>query len=216
MAIGDPEGIPFIHPQSPIGMIGGLVLIMRERFSPMNKMPWCFNNDPNVDTIHIYPQFDRASEARNLCPRIVVAKGPTAYQRTAVGDTDQNQAKILERGVKYSYQQSETSWSLECIAGEPGESMAIGDFVGQTVTDAASILERAFTIRRFSPVLVQQTRQYDTDKKKWITEVEFRTNAEHRWVVVPAATIVRRYQSELKLRQESGLFITKLMNNQLS
>lgn len=216
MTIGDRDAVPFIHNQSPLGLIGAFTLILRERFSPKNRMPWCFTDNPGTDTIHIYPQFDQGSEAKNLAPRIVVAKGPTVYQRVSVGDLDQNQPGLMNRGIRYGHQLSEVSWSLECIAENMGESSTIGDYVGSTITDAAPILEKAFHIRRIGVVIVQQTKQYDTDKKKWITEVEFRTNGEHRWVTMPAATVLRRYESEIKLRQEATIFISKFMNNEVA
>lgn len=210
-----PDVIPFVHNQSPLGLIGAFMLILGERFSPMNKAPWCYTGDPNVDTVHIYPQFDVKSEAANLNPRIVIAKGPTVYQRMSLGDLDQNQVRLLEQGIRYGHQLSETSWSISCISSAIGESAAIADYVSVLLADTAPILEEAFTLRRISTVLCQGTRQYDTDTKKWITEVEFRTHGEHRWRTVPAAGALRKYKTTLELKSQAIEYATQLIINRV-
>jgi hypothetical protein len=198
---------PFIHKQSSLALIAAFVIVLRERFSPTNDTPWVWTGDPNTSSIYIYSQYDRASEAANLSPKVVVNRGPFANQRVALGDMDQAQPALLRRGGKYFHQLATCSFSIECIAESNGESDIIADWVQAAIAGAEELIAKNFTLRQISPLLMQPTQPYDTDKEKWVTEIEFRVDLERRWFTLPNALILRKYTTEISLEDSVGALV---------
>lgn len=199
-----PPGIqelpPFIHNHSPLGMIGAFTIVLRERFDPLQHLPWCWTGDPNTSTVYIYAMFDKAaSESTDLVPRIIIRKGPTAHKRVSIGDLDQYQPGLLSKGATYYYQQADVSIGIECIGKTLGESAMIADIAQMAISGGQKIIERDFNIRSVSPLLVQTTRRWEEDDTKFLTEVQFRANIENRWFVAPGAEIIERYNAKLSL-----------------
>lgn len=193
---------PFIHNQSTLALIAAFVLVLRERFSETNDTPWVWTGDPNTSSIFIYSQYDRASEAANLVPKIVVKRGPQANQRVSVGDLDQSQPALLRRGGKYFHQLAQCSFAVECITENNGEADYLADLVQAAISGAEELIAKNFTLRQISPLLTQPVQPYDTDKEKWVTEIEFRVDFEKRWFTLPNALPLRRYSAEINFRDE--------------
>jgi hypothetical protein len=193
---------PFIHNQSSLALIAAFVVVLRERYSLPNDTPWVWTGDPNTASLHIYSQYDRASEASNLVPRIVINRGPLANQRIVIGDMDQNQPALMTTGAKYFHQLASCSFAVECIAETNGESDIIADVTQAAISGAEELIAKNFTLRQISPLLTQPTRPYDTDKEKWVTEIEFRVDLERRWFTLPNALTMRRYNAEINFRND--------------
>lgn len=206
---------PFIHNHSPLGLLGAFVLVLRERFSAKNKLPWVWTGDSATSSIHIYSEFERQSEGDNLLPLLSVVRGPIAYQRTAVGDRDQNQSGLINRGIEYLYQMAEASFSINSFGRTVGESAMLADIVQATIAGSSKIIEEAFTLRRISPMLIQPTQRMDADVEKYLTTLDFRINIEQRWVSVPAAAVLRRYKAELQLQKDAVTYVSELIINGL-
>lgn len=201
---------PPIHPHSPMGVIAGITLVLRERFETAQGLPWKWTEDPNTSSILILPAFDEdTSETTNFTPRMIVERGPAGFQKVAIGDMGQHQPELLQRGGKYVYQKGEFSVGISVYGATYAETEFLADLVQNTITANQDIIERTFYIHNMTPVMLQPVRQVQEDAQEYLCEIQFRVTVERRWFTMPVGQPLRKYRADLNSLLESTKLIIR-------
>lgn len=176
--------------QSPLNILSKFVSLFRARFSTPN-LPWQYSDNAADGNIYIDAEYAEATGYTNQSPAIIVTKGSTVHGRPVVGDLDQNQPHLLNRGGTYSYGSGEIDLRVECVGQTYGESSTLGDLVQTTVSMTLKEIARQFTIRDISPVVLSGIQPHKRDETKYVCYVDFRVMFEHRWFDMESSPVLR-------------------------
>lgn len=175
-----------VHTKSPIGMLKALTLMLRQRFDPSQKLSWCWTDDPNTRTIHIYPEFHaNASQTSNLVPRLIIRRGTVAYMRANIADLGENHNTVeFFNGNIFYHQLAEMSVSIEAVAKTFLESCLLADLAQTAFAVGRTEFEREFNVRDVSPMALQPTQTLNEDSQLYSTSIQMRIAYEYHWVAL--------------------------------
>jgi hypothetical protein len=179
-----------VFKNSPINILAKFTSFLRHRFST-DKTPWRYLDNEADTGIFIDTELNIAKGTTNQSPAIVVTRGSVIHTRNVLADRDQNNVNELRTGGKYSYGAMETDIRLECIGQTYGEASILGDIVQSAISMTLPELTHAFTLRDIGPVVLSPVAPYPRDEHKFVTYVDFRITAEHRWYTIKASPVLR-------------------------
>ncbi len=201
------EGGQNLAGHHPLVLIGAFVIILRERFSPDQRLNYVYSTDVTGDVvpqgkvqIHVDSEYDDdADQGSSLMPRIVVRKGRTTSSQIALDNLDQAQPGLMTRGIVNYHHLVTMDIEIQVIAKTKAESAYLSYIVQTAITGGQKIIERDFYLRKISPVSTSSSRKVTEADTRYLTSVVFQIHYEDRWTTVPIESPVKKYKTSLSL-----------------
>lgn len=187
----------YIPLHSPLEIVGAFVYILRELFQTPGLL-WQWSNNRNTTGIVIEAGNEEEIATANSKPGLFVNIGQTVYEQVSIGDLDQDQPEILQKGLKHFYAYGRTSVSVECISPRHGESALLGDTVQQFLHMSSNEIQMYFNFQNMSPVVLNATQPFEKDETFFNTPVMFQVGFEVRWATIPIAPMLKKLQLKIK------------------
>ena len=204
---------PDVMPGSPLAVIGLWVEALRYRFNPTpaEPLPWVWYNDlrpaddeaetplePDPVDQHltigsprrllIDSAYNVEKEARNYRPALYVGRGSVRPIKLSVNNFA---GEYLPTQIKAYYCQAAMTITIECESEASGESSTIGETVWAYVLSCREIFRSTLGFHEITEPVLGETAISVTDKRVWVTPVQFEIQYDVRWGVKPIAPFLR-------------------------
>jgi len=185
---------PYVNISSPLTLIGIFVEVIRELFKETNpvtpELLWHWTPDLKSTPLFVESAANIHMEARNTRPGVWVDQEQTVFARAVVGDQDQL-PENLPTALRCYYSMVETDMSVDCTAGDRGESLMLASIVHNFLQMSGRVIMEWFGLRDISPIIMGRTAAFDKDVKLMTTALQFRVGYEARWRTRPILPILR-------------------------
>lgn len=185
---------------TPIAVIGMYVDVIRQRFiADANSDPelnWTWEEDLSTTRIFIESGYNVNLEARTTRPGVWVDREQNHYLQWSIGNQDQI-PRYIQTGMEVYYAPCEMDMMVDCTSPNRGESMLVGSIVQDFLQLTTPLINRCYSVRSVSPMVLGKTQKYEEDDTLWNTRINFRINYEMRWSTGPATVALNRLKAQI-------------------
>lgn len=211
-----------VMPGSPLAVVGLWIEALRHRFNatPAEPLPWVWRENlrPNDDemetplepdpadphltigsprTLLIDSAYNVEKDARNYRPAIYVGRGAVRALKLSVNNFV---GEYFPTQIKAYHCLASMPITIECEAEGAGESSVIAETVWAFVLSCREIFRETLGFQEITEPTLGETAPNTTDKRGWVTSVDFEVQYDVRWGTKPLEPFLR--DLTLKIRPE--------------
>lgn len=167
-----------IVPGSPLAVTGIFLEVLRERFGEGQEVPWTWRRDVTLTDVMIEAGYNAELAARGTSVGIYVNRNQTVPGTIVIGDLA---AARLPKLIEVFTLMMTSSYSIDCVSPDKGESALLADTVQFTLIGANNLIEGYFGLHSLGMPIMGQTLPFEHGPTKYSTSLSFDVQYQTTW-----------------------------------